>query len=429
MSDLIAIKSKNNKIRIVLVGAMIFALAFGWFAIRWQLGSMMANLTAPDSVNASPLADLAFSLAPDDPVASWLRASVELNGTSPDHIDSAVKIFEEAVKLSPQDYRWRIELGRAYEQAEKTAQAENSFKRAIELAPTYAFPHWHLGNFYLRQNRIDEAFAELRMAAENNRDFREQVFSLAWDYFDKDPENVEQLAADNTDSRARLALFFAARGQAAEALRVWNLLSETDKAAIPQIAKPIALGLFSQRFYRQALEFSRQLGIDADARPETLTNGGFERLINNQDDSRFGWQVGRTDSKVDVSADGSVRHDGARSLKVSFRNYVKPELYAIFQTVVVEPNTNYRLNFWVRTENLKSMGGPLLEVINANDNLGIGSSKSFQTGTNDWEKYFVDFRTPANCSGITIRTARAFCGEQCPIAGVFWYDDFELSRR
>ncbi len=429
MQDVITKSARNLKCRFVLVGAIIFAVLFGWFSIRWQLGSMMASLTMPDSPGASQAADFASSLAPTDPVAKWLRASVELNGTSPDHISSAIPLYEEAVRFSPQDYRWRVELGRAYEQAEKAKVAENEFKRAVELAPAYAFPRWHLGNFYLRENRIDEAFAELRKAAESNRTYREQVFSLAWDYFDKDPVKVEQLAANDAASRASLALFFAARGWATDALRVWNLLSETDKEANPQTAKSIAHGLFIQRFFPQALEFARQLGIDADARPETVTNPGFERLINSQDDSRFGWQINRTDSKIDVSTDGSVKHEGARSLKVSFRNYIKSDLYTIFQTVAVEPNKNYRLSFWVRTENLKSFGGPLLEIVNANDDKPIASSKPFQTGTNDWEQYTVDLRTPENCSGITIRTARAFCGEQCPIAGVFWYDDFELSRR
>ena len=429
MQDLIAIDSRNIRSRLVLVGAVIFAVVFCWFAIRWQVGSMIADLTTSDKPDAISAAELAFNLAPANPVAKWLRASLEMNDPAPDHNDSAVKLFEETVRLSPGDYRWRIELGRAYEQAERPELAEIEFKRAVELAPTYAFPRWHLGNFYLRQKQEDEGFAELRRAAENNQTYREQVFSLAWDYFDKDPAKVEQLAANTPDSRANLALFFAARGRAADSLRIWNLLTETDKTANPQIAKAIAHGLYIQRFFPQALEFARQLGIDADARPEAVTNGGFERSISNQEDSRFGWQINRNDPKLDVATDGSVKHQGARSLKVSFRNYIKPDLYNIFQTVIVESNNNYRLSFWVRTENLKSSGGPMLQIVNANDDKPITASKAFQTGTNDWDNYSIDFRTPENCSGITIRTARAFCGEQCPIVGVFWYDEFELRRQ
>ena len=426
MQDLTALKFAKGNTRFILIAAVIIAFVFGWFAIKWQLGNMMASLTLPDNVAASQAAEFAMDLAPSDPTGRWLRASIDLNKGE---TDASIRRLEDAVRLAPQDYRWRIELGRAYEQAERNEQAATELKKARELAPTYAFPRWALGNFYLRQGLIEEAFAELRAAAESNRTFREQVFSLAWDYFDKDAAKVEEMSAADSESRASLALFFAARGRASDSLRVWNSLSDTDKSANPQTAKSIALGLFNQRFFPQALEFGRQLGIDAEARAEEITNAGFERLINNQDDTQFGWRTKSPDPKLDIATDGSVKHEGARGLKVTFRNYVKPELYAIFQTVAVEPNRNYTLSFWVRTENLKSSGTPLIEVVNANDDKPIAASKAFKTGTNDWENYSVDFRTPDNCTGITIRTTRAFCGEQCPIAGVIWYDEFGLSGK
>ncbi|MBK8467487.1 MAG: carbohydrate binding domain-containing protein [Chloracidobacterium sp.] len=394
-----------------------------------QLGSMIADLTGPNNPDAKAAADLAVSLAPGDPVTRWLAASAETNGTAENRLESAAKLLEDAVRLSPFDYRWRVELGRAYEQADKPASAEIEFKRAVELAPTYAYSRWHLGNFYLRQDRVNEAFAELRKAADSNRTYREQAFSLAWDYFDKDPEKVEQIAADTSDARASLALFFAARGRASESLRIWNLLSETEKAANPQVAKDIAQGLFIQRIFPQALEFARQLGIDADARLNAVTNPGFERVIGAEEDSRFDWRINRSDSKIDITTDSSVRHTGSRSLKLSFRTYLKPELYNVFQTVVVEPNKNYHLSFWARTESLKSSGGPFIQVVNANDDKPITASKAFQTGTNDWQEYSVDFRTPENCNGITFRTVRQPCGDQCPIVGTLWYDDFELTTR
>ncbi len=56
--------------------------------------------------------------------------------------------FENVVKLSPNDFRWWIELGRAYEQAENVqGRGKKPFVRAVNLAPNYTFPHWQLGNF------------------------------------------------------------------------------------------------------------------------------------------------------------------------------------------------------------------------------------------------------------------------------------------
>jgi tetratricopeptide (TPR) repeat protein len=131
---------------------------------------------------------------------------------SPQSLEASVAMFEEVVRLAPNDFRYWIELGRAYEQAEEPEKAERALARAVQLAPNYTFPHWQFGNFYLRQNRSEEAFAELRKTTERSIVYREQVFSLAWDYFDKDPQKVEELAIDTPDVRSTLALFYAARG-------------------------------------------------------------------------------------------------------------------------------------------------------------------------------------------------------------------------
>lgn len=425
--DLVVLDNKNLSSRLILIVFVLFAVGLTWFGIRWQLGDMLANLTPPTDPNAASVAALAENLAPSDPLTSWLRASLtdDLPG---DDATSTLERFEQTVRLAPFDYRWRVDLGRALEQDDKLDRAEAEFKRAVELAPSYAYPRWHLGNFYLRHNRADDGFAQLKKATDNNTEYREQVFSLAWEYFDKDASQVEKLAGDLPETRAGLAYFFAARGRAADSLRNWNLLSDRDKASNWTIGKSIALGLYQQRHFPQALEFSKLNGNDAGANTGMVTNPGFESPITDPENSWFGWQVTRNDSKVEVATDAKVKHQGDRSLRVTFRNFIKPSFANILQTVVVEPKTHYRLHFYVRTENLKSAGGPMIEILNGNDDRPIAQSKTFPTGTNDWQEVTVDFTTPINCDGIHIRTIRSYCGETCAMAGIFWYDDFELAR-
>jgi hypothetical protein len=420
MRDLVTVDTKNIRARAALGAGLIFALLLGWFGIRWQLGSMLAALTPPNSADAPSIADVAVDLAPSDALASWLYSTAG-------HATPDVGLLENSVRLSPFDYRWRIELARAYDQTDRPDEAEREFKKAVDLAPTYAYPRWQIGNFYLRNGRTDEAFAELKKAAANNHTYREQVFSLAWDYFDKDAAKVEQLAPETSDARAALALFFAARGRAAESLKVWNTLSADEKAAHPQFAKLMAQGLYAQRRFPQALEFFRQLGVGPDAQAGTVTNPGFERTILPVEDSPFGWQIIRNDSKVDITADNATKHSGARSLRLAFRNYAKPVFTNIFQVIAVDPATRYRLTFWVLTENLKTGGPPLLQAVNANDDKLLGASKPFATGSTEWQQYTIDIATPENCVGIRLQTSRVPCGEQCPIVGTLWYDDFELT--
>jgi hypothetical protein len=82
----------------------------------------------------------------------------------------------------------------------------------------------------------------------------------------------------------------------------------------------------------------------------------------------------------------------------------------------------------VRTENLKSGGPPFVEVWNIPDGAILAATEPFQSGTADWRQYSVEFTAPESIQGVGIRTARAYCGEQCPIVGVMWYDEFKLEK-
>lgn len=426
--DLLIFDSTNTKARIAAAAAALIVCTLIFFAIRWQLGSMVAELNSPTDPEAENAAELAVSLAPSDPLAVWLKTTYasSLAAASP---EETVKGFENTIRLSPLDYRWWIELGRALEQAGQNEKAEASIKKAVTLAPNYAYTRWQLGNFYLRQNRVDEAIAELRIAASNNETFRQDVFSLGWDYFNKDAARLDSLAVESPDSFAGLAYFYAVRGRAADALRIWNQLTDDEKASRQEYLKTITQGLFEKRHFAEALDFARQLGTDPNAQAESFSNGGFERTILSAGETRFGWQILRNDSRIDVSPDTSVRKEGSKSLKVSLRGYNKPDLFNISQIVVVQPGQNYRIHFWVRTENLKSAGPPQINIIDAGKDSLITASKPFSTGTNDWQQVYIDFRSPDSCTAITVSTGRAYCGDDCPVTGIFWYDAFEIERR
>lgn len=428
MNDrLIVLPAKSAKARLLLLGVVVVTILCAWFAVRWQLGNMFANLTSPSQPGAGEIAEMSERLAPADPKPAWLSAATVKGNFSAESLEQSVGMFEKVVRLSPHDFRWWIELGRAYEQAEQPENAERAFARAVELAPTYTFPRWQFGNFYLRQNRTEEAFSELRKTTERSIVYREQVFSLAWDYFDKDPQKVEELAADAPDVRATLALFYAARGSADNALRIWNTLTEEQKPEHLETARRIARGLFEKHRFRESLAFSVQTGIDPEAQPGVITNGGFEKFIGNAEDTLFGWRVLRSDGKIDILPDSSVKYEGVRSLRVAFKGYAKAELQNVVQFVAVEPGARYRLSFMVRTDNLRSGGPPMVQVIGGPENVGIAASEPFRLGSADWTPVTLEFTAPANDDGVFIRTGRVAC-EECAISGTIWYDDFKLAK-
>lgn len=419
--------SQKLPIRIGLGLMILLAILFGWFMVRWQLGNMLAELTLPTEPNARQVAEAAIDLSPNDPLAKWLKTNTQEDVFTPESAERAVYNNKEVIRSSPYNFAWWVELGRAYEQAEQLENAEKAFLRAIELAPAYTYPHWQMGNFYLRTGSDEKAFAELQKAAETNAVYREQVFSIAWDFYEQDTERLEKIAGDTPDVRAGLAKFYAAKERAKESLKMWNSLSSEEKKSNQEVAKLIAQALYDKQFYGEAVEFVRDLKIEPDAGKEKIQNGGFEKRIEPLDKTYFNWKIQKTEN-IEIKIDPTQKHEGRKSLRVVFSGYDKPELYNIFQVVAVEPSVKYNLSFWLKSKDLKSSGKPILEIVDARTNKIIAVSESFPTDAEEWQQIKVNFTTPEDTDAVTIRTSRVFCGDVCPIVGIFWYDNFELNK-
>lgn len=420
MQDLVEFNATGIKTRLMIGLGVLIASIFAWIAISMQFGGLLAENTSPGDPNASDIAGLSVNLAPGNPQAH------NLAGITADDPFASVEHFEASVRSAPNDYRWRAALGSAYEQVDQIDQAEAQFKAAADLAPAHAFPRWHLGNFYLRQGREDEAIAELKKASTNHFTFREQVFSLAWDFSGGDPVQVERVAAENAETRAYLARFLAIRGQGEHALRVWNQLKDTDKTRFNIVGRWVIQDLYGKGNFPEALEIARQLG-DTNAIPESISNPSFEDPVVDGPQARFGWEISRGEPRVEATVDNQVRQQGNRSLKVSFRGVGRTDLVNIFQTVIVRPDTNYTLRFWIRTEGLRSPVRPLLQIVSANDNAVMGTSEMFPPDSPEWRQVSVSFRSGTGTNAINIRTSRPSCGEQCTLTGVLWYDNFEIA--
>ena len=164
----------------------LLAIVGAWFAERWYIGNVVAEYAPSAEEGGIDMASLGVRWAPADPFTHWRLASLEEENFSAENLANAVREYELAVILSPHDYRFWMELGRGLDAAGDTGGAEKALGRAVELAPAYSLPRWYFGNMLLREGRLNEAFEQLRPAARNNDAMRPQVFSLAWQAFDKD---------------------------------------------------------------------------------------------------------------------------------------------------------------------------------------------------------------------------------------------------
>lgn len=426
MPEQIKIVETNNwKGRVAASLLIIAALVFGWFSISWQLGNMFAALTPSNQPNAKAIAEFAHGLSPRDPITNWLKANIEKDTFSAQSLEKSVASLEEAIRYAPEDYRYWLELARAYEQVENFEKAEKAFQRAALIAPNYSNVHWQIGNFYLRRGQEAEAFTALGKSAETSAVYREQVFSVVWDFYEKDKSKIEQLAGGKPDMRAGIAKFYAARELPEDSLRIWNTLSEEDKTRNQDIARLIAQALHDKRFFRSSIEFVRQLGIEPLAQRETVQNGGFETPIAEAKDTFFGWVYTRKE-KIEINTDPMKKKEGNKSLRFTFNGFTGIEVKNFHQIVTVEENKKYRLSFWLKTEGLKSAGTPGFEIVNANDEKIIKAVAPFPSGTQDWTLTSIEFTAPPTAQAVAIRLDRGYCGDACPIVGTFWVDDFKL---
>ncbi|HWT03623.1 MAG TPA: tetratricopeptide repeat protein [Pyrinomonadaceae bacterium] len=429
-------------LRVLLVLPVVLALVGAWYATRWYVGNFVAEYAPQityENVSEQELAaqqlrtaETAMRLAPDDPQTHWVVAGLKKNSLDPREMEDAVRHYEEAARLSPNDYRLWVSLGRVREQAGDSAGGEKALRRAVELAPSYADPRWHLGNLLLRAGRGEEAFRELTRAAEADPKLRPQIFNAAWVVFGEDVDAINRAAGGSAAARAELAVYVAGRGRFDDALRLWASLTPPEKKEQRASGEAIVNALLSAKRHRSALVVARDMGgADAlKAQVGEMSNPGFEEDIEATGASTFEWKV-RSVPQAPIGLDPAVKHGGARSLRVAFKSPSTLGFANISQTVVVEPGQAYRLEFYVRTNDLKSGGTPLVEVLDAADGKTVlAATPALANGTQDWERQTLEFRAPAASEAVLVRVRRETCGDDavCPIFGLVWYDDFNLQR-
>ena len=420
-------------VRVLLALPVLLVVVCSWYAGRWYFGNTIAEFTPSVEVGAMDSARTALKLAPDDPLSHWSAGQVELKEFSPEQLAQAVRHFEEAVSLSPNDYRMWMDLGRARERAGDSAGSENAFRRAVELAPSYSYPRWYLGNLLLRLGRSEEAFAELRRAGEMDKRLRPQIFNLAWRVYGEDIGVVERAVGDSAAARTDLAIYLIGQERVDEALRIWSGLSPAEKKEQRETGDALIKALVAARRYRAVLEASRDLAPQGASLPqaEQFFNAGFETDAAPVVANVFGWQVDPR-PEAQIAIDPRTSHQGSRSLRVIFNAPTKFDFNNIAQLVVVEPSTAYHFECYVIARNLRTAGAPTIEIIDAMDGKTVlGTSQPLSIDNSDWQRITIDFKTNDKTEAVTVRTDRASCGPKmavCPVMGTVWYDDFNLQR-
>lgn len=416
--------------RVLLLVPLAVVVVCVWYGMRWCIGNTMAEWL-PD-IGA---AEAAARLAPDDPQAHFTIARLRERSFLPEELPEAARQYEEAARLSPNDYRLFMELGRVRGLIGDVSGGEKALRRAVELAPTYPDPRWYLGNLLLRQGRIEEAFAELRRAGDASPGkFRPQVLELSWRFYDADIPSVLAAVGNSADARGQLMEYLLNRKQVEDARKLWEGFNAAERKALRATGEKLMLRFLEAKRFHDMLAIHRELaaidGSPTNAAREQLTNGGFESAVGAPGTSPFEWQVVPL-AGVQMGLDERVRQEGSRSLRLAFNSPETLSFRNISQLVAVEPQTRYRLEYHVRTEDLKGAATLAVDIVDAaQPDRALATSQPLRVGTtDDWQTVALDFATGAQTQAITLRVLSVPCASAtCPIFGKVWYDNFNLQR-
>jgi tetratricopeptide (TPR) repeat protein len=399
--------------------------------MRWYVGNTLAEYHNPE-VHGMDMGRRAVAWAPDDPLAHWRLGEIVQRRLPPDQIAQVVAEYEKAASLSPNDYRYWVPLGMALEQAGELDRAEKALRRAVELAPSYAFPRWNLGNLLLRSGRYTEAFAELRRASEADPALRTQLLNLAWQVYNEDLDSLINAVGTSASTRAELAVYLGGRNKFDEAIKLWSGLSDFEKRANRKSGRAITDQLLGAGRFHQAIEVANGLvpGPIYHARIGQFVDGGFEDHLDPREASVYAWQV-KSQQQMQVGIDPNRGHASRRSLRLIFQVRSRLDAINVAQLVPVKPGGQYEFECYVKTENLQSGATPEIQIVDGPTGAVIASSPAAATGNNDWQRVSMNLNVGAKTEAVVVRIIRGSCGEQaiCPIFGTVWYDDFNFKPR
>jgi Flp pilus assembly protein TadD len=431
MPDQLVQFKASAPLKLMMTLTVLLALVASWFVVRWYLGNTIAEYFHPEDYRLET-AQMAVGLAPSDPLPHWRLGNLAQKELPPDQISLAIAEYEKAVSLSPNDYRFWMDFGSALEQAGEFDKAEKALREAVKLAPSYAYPHWYLGNLLLRTDRYTEGFAELQRASEANGEFQSQLFNLAWQVNKDDFESLKAAVGNTPAIRAAFSKYLIERGRYDDGLRLWNTLTATEKKESRFAADPIIGSLIKNQRYHQAMEIWNEVapGPAYDAELGHILDGGFENNLAHGPGAVFGWQV-QSNSQVQIGIDAGQGHSGSRSLRVFFQVRSHIDTINVSQLVPVKPNTEYDLECYLKTEKLESAETPLVAIFNAADESSLAASSAAPSGNTNWQRISLSFKTDAKTEAVRVKMLRNSCSNSpvCPIFGTVWYDDFDLKPR
>ena len=349
------LKNIAAKLLVVVLAVTAFALLVVLIISRFIVGT----LSDDRFVYGRETLDVPLEYFPNSARLNAKLAEAELLESDRD-LERAEQLARRSISLSPFNYHYQLTLASIKEAQGDRATAEESLRAAVALAPNDSNVHWRLANVLLRQGKLAASLGEFRTVTNADVRFLPVTLDLVWRASRGSVEAVEAVADTDAKARLTLAQFLVRQSKFAEGAGVFRSIDRNARLASMESA-----GLLNSLVAADNLALARDLWAALIAEGSTsaqlVWNGGFESDIL-KNFSQFDWTLGRSEY-ARLTIDTSRPHSGARSLKIEFLGRDTTELKdEIRQLVIVRPGARYRVECYVKSENLVTPDGPRLVV-------------------------------------------------------------------
>jgi hypothetical protein len=381
------------------------------------------------------LLKFAVKLTPNDPKIYYLLGHAYLHDLDNIDIQESIKALDRAVKLSPNDFMIWLTRAKAFERSGDLVGAEQSVNRAVALAPHYFEPHWQLANLFLRTGKIEQALPEFRRALAANDEQLGYAMELIWQITDGDLSMTESIVPERTNDRIDFIEFLFRKKHFREGTDRWVSLPASVSDAPDWRARQFVEQLFASKEHEMAWEiWSRLPEYSGQKLPKgEIQNGSFEQPMKNYI-AGFEWQFDSKEPQARLSIDTASPQSVGRSMRIDYSAEGRLGFDHIRQVVLVEPEKEYRLQYFARSEGLTTGSLPFVEISDAAGRSALRTrSEPMLLGSSDWKQYEIRFKTDSNMHSLMISIRReANCSTDnqgegpCPIFGRVWFTGFSL---
>lgn len=360
-----------SALRYLVCGILLFLIVV---AARQGIAAYYLREVSPSSVQK------AMAWDPGNPQYPATAANlIHQYGDNADP-EVAIHLYETALRLSPFDAEYYVDLAQANDWAGRPSQADLLFQRAQKLFPNSPEINWKVANYRVRTGKTSEALPLLKKVLSSGAINENQVFALVSNARIDPGAAIDELLPSDVLTFIRFLNFQVDRGDMAAAEQTWDHLLLLHSSFEINMAFHYLDALIRSRCVERARKIWSALVerfplfVPSPASSQNLvTNGDFRGDILN---GGFDWRVNPVAGAV-VTQESSDTARDSRSLRIDFDGSQNLYYDSVAQFVATEPNTHYDFSAVLSSQRITTDSGVGLRISDAyNSNELLGSTDS-----------------------------------------------------